>query len=201
MRAHRHIRARSATNAMSVSHNVHTIPTSLPPDCLELLRAPELPPALSRVLACASYSLDAATGVKTGALDLLQLCASGAAAPAPLLSLAGVGGAVFDARWLPGVWAASDGGVVAHLCAVTAAGCLEAHAVALRADGGGAVARQAASATLPLAGGAAALSLAFFPGSGGGGGEATLAVSRADGRISLCSAAAPSGGSRPAIGA
>ena len=88
---------------MSVSHSVHTLPTALPPDCLELLRAPALPPALSRVLACASYSLDAATGVKTGALDLLQLCASGASAPAPLLSLSGVGGAVFDARWLPGV--------------------------------------------------------------------------------------------------
>ena len=196
---------------------------ALPPDCLELLRVPAALasrlPALARVLLCGSYSLDASSGVKTGALELLRLASPApSAAPVPLLSLAGVGGAVFDARWL-GAAAHTDGRrggkavtaaaaaaaagqgaddadkekYVAHILAVTAAGCLEAHSVLLAGDACGALtARQGPSARLSLRAAGetptSALSMCSM-----GDGSTSLAVSRSDGCISLVEAAAPAG--------
>ena len=195
---------------------------ALPPDCLELLppqprvwRGPSAQ-ALRRLLAVGSYRLDAASGAKTGALDLLQLppaAAHSAAAPELLLALADVGGAVLDARWLPAragaeaqaaeaaaaaaAAAAADGEeIIAHLCAVTSAGCLEVHALALSsapAAAGGVAARQVATARLPLCAAdtapASALAMSFF-----GDAEGHLAISRSDGCISLCSAVIAAGG-------
>lgn len=202
--------------AEEVSTSFANFSPALPPDCLELLRIPQSlasrAPTLSRVLLCGSYCLDATSGIKTGALELLQLAKPApSAAPVPLLSLTGVGGAVFDARWLGGAVEAerSDDGqdtaggieAIAHVLAATAAGYVEAHVVALRGDNGGSLsARQGQSSRLSLdaTGSVPPSALAMCALDDGG---MSLAVSRSDGCISLVEVSVPvdgSGGDLPA---